>query len=388
VRWLIDRRLLKKLIRSSLCALSVSVLMVSALHAQSDCEASLTRATDEFNAGHFYGLPAILKPCIDSKGFSNEQLVRAYQLLTQTYVILEDPIGAEQSYLNLLRANPEYVSTPERDPIDVVYLSKKFTATPIFSWYANAGGNITIPRIIKNTIVNDGSNQEYTLRPRWTVGGGLIWNVNDQITVEGGINLSNSSFRYFEDGIFVRDDLEMSEAQYSVLLPISLKYTYVRKKLSPYAYAGASLSALLSSRQRFLYSNKTPEYSGPDVVGVATQTIENDFDATFRRTRINQAFHIGAGARLKYKLDYLFVDIRYSFGVNNVVTDQYLVRKEGDPGSDLPVFSVAYADDQFRLDQAVIQVGYIWPLYKPRKLKTARTRSVLRNVKKSGDGEE
>lgn len=369
-------------------ALSLNILLSVVAVAQNDCEAILTKATDEFNAGHFYGLPAILKPCMDANSFSNEQLVRVYQLLTQTYLILEDPIGAEQSYLNLLKANPEYISTPDRDPIDVVYLSKKFTATPVFSWYVNAGGNITMPRVIKETIVNDGSDTEYTLRPRWTVGGGLIWNANDRITLETGLSLTNSSFRYFENKIFVRDNLEMLETQYSVLLPVSLKYTYVRKKLSPYVYAGISLSGLISANQRYLFSDKTPEYVGNEIVGEAVQTTEGDQNITFRRDRLNRAFHVGVGARLKYKLDYLFVDIRYSVGMNNAVIDDHLVRKEGVAGSDLSAFSVAYVDDQFRLDQAMVQVGYIWPLYKPRKLKTARTKSVLKNVKKSNDGQE
>ena len=85
------------------------------LWAQSKCdpEATLTLATEEFNAGHFIELPTILNPCLKTKSFTNEQLVRAYQLLTQAYLILDDPQSAEKSYLSLLEANPEYVSNPD-----------------------------------------------------------------------------------------------------------------------------------------------------------------------------------------------------------------------------------------------------------------------------------
>lgn len=105
MHWPIDKRLLKTV---GLSMAIFSMLFSSSLYAQNDCEAKLNEAANEFNSGHFNGLSAILKPCIDSKSFTSEQLVRAYQLLTQTYLILDDPLGAENSYLNLLRANPEF----------------------------------------------------------------------------------------------------------------------------------------------------------------------------------------------------------------------------------------------------------------------------------------
>src|SRR6267154_5304702 len=99
-----------------------------------NCEQTLSLAAAEFEAGRFYGLPDILKSCL-AKGFSTEQKIRAYLLLTQTYLILDNPTAAENSYLQLLKADPEYVANPVRDPIDVYYLSKKFTTTPIFNPY-------------------------------------------------------------------------------------------------------------------------------------------------------------------------------------------------------------------------------------------------------------
>src|SRR5687768_13417769 len=102
-----------------------------------DCELTMTRAVDEFNAGHFYVIPSVLSPCLDK--FSAEQRQRAYLLLTQTYLLLDDPIGAKQSYLGVLKANPEFVADTALHPIDVIYLSKKFTATSVFSWFAKAG---------------------------------------------------------------------------------------------------------------------------------------------------------------------------------------------------------------------------------------------------------
>src|SRR5271154_2886847 len=98
-----------------------------------ECEQTLNQATSEFTSGHFYEIPGLLKPCLDRNDFTNEQRVRAYLLLCQAYLIVDDPIAAEDSYLKLLKADPEYVATKEKDPIEIVYLSSKFTSTPIFT---------------------------------------------------------------------------------------------------------------------------------------------------------------------------------------------------------------------------------------------------------------
>lgn len=379
MRWLIDRRLLV----TRWLAISMSfMLLLTTAFAQDKCdpESTLTLATDEFNAGHFYGLESILKPCISNKTFTREQLVRAYQLLTQTYLILENSAAAEESYLSLLSANPEYVSNPDRDPIDIVYLSKKFTATPIFSWFAHVSGNISVPRVIDDHEINVGSNQKYTIIPRWSAGGGIIWNYNDRLTAELGLNFSSNAFGYYEDNIFIDDNLTMTENQLSLQMPLSIKYTYIRQGVSPYGYAGVSGSLLLSSNQSFLLIDKTPGATASEGL---EQSSEIELNNRFRRDVINRAAHIGAGFRWKYKLDYLFVDVRYSFGLNNIVKDNNLVRDKNDIFPTIvPALKAGYVDDYFRLDQAMITIGYIKPIYKPRKLKRARTtRGILKDVK-------
>lgn len=67
-----------------------------------DCEQILSEADHEFSSGRFYGIPELLKSCLDG-GFTNEQKVRAYLILTQTYLILDNPKAADDSYLKLLR---------------------------------------------------------------------------------------------------------------------------------------------------------------------------------------------------------------------------------------------------------------------------------------------
>src|SRR5688572_22608311 len=78
---------------------------------QEECEQVLNRAAEEFNAGHFYGIPAMLHDCLEKNQRAGWRQ-RAYILLAETYLLLDDPVGAERSYLEILRANPEFV--PDR----------------------------------------------------------------------------------------------------------------------------------------------------------------------------------------------------------------------------------------------------------------------------------
>ena len=99
----------------------------------SSCQEVLQQARESFDAGNFYEIPAKLKPCLD-RGFNRSQRIQAYYLLTRTYLMIDDPISAENSYLELLRLDPEYDIDEDQDPIDIVYLSRKFTTTPIFEY--------------------------------------------------------------------------------------------------------------------------------------------------------------------------------------------------------------------------------------------------------------
>ena len=127
-----------------------------------DCSNTLERARAGFESGYLYTIPAILKPCLDN-GFNKSQRIEAYLILTRTYLLIDDPISAESSYLKLLNEDPEYEINAEVDPVDIVYLNENFTTTPIFILSANFGLNSSNASIIQNYGVDntDFSNESY-----------------------------------------------------------------------------------------------------------------------------------------------------------------------------------------------------------------------------------
>ncbi len=358
-----------------------------------DCELILNQATDEYNAGHFYSISSILEPCMNK--FTREQRQRANLLLTQTYLLLDNPSEAEKSYLKLLQANPEFTVDESRDPIDVVYLSKKFTASPIFSINAKIGMNTSPVQVIRyENITGDQYKSKYKLQPGWQVGLGGEWHIRDDISLNAELDYATSAFRT-EKLAFGNDLLEIRDIQNWLTVPISIKYSDLEGKFRPYGYVGYSVQWLFKDKAEIVTTNRTTQ--GDATIETLAESPLLDF--TYRRNKVNRSFFLGGGVKVKVKLDYFFVDLRYSLGLTNLVNEeaQYLdYSKYGEANnntsSDLQdsgdaVYRYWYVDDYFRIDNLAISFGYIHPLYKPRKLKKARTKSLFKKIEKSDDVE-
>ena len=349
-------------------------------YAQFDqCEQQLNSATDEFNAGRFYGIPGMLKGCID-RGFSREQRQRAFLLLTQVYLLLDDPIGAEDSYLNVLRANPEYETNPDVDPIDVVYLSRKFTASPIFSVYGRVGGNTSIVRVLHEVSPYSGPvavDTKYSLQGGYQVAVGLDWNINEYLALNGEFSFLATSYRKTQTQRFGLDVEEFVDRQKWFQVPVSVKYMDHIGRFRPYGFAGYALNFLTTDNGEILIKNQNLS-PNPGESNTITEAQSPTLDFTDQRRKLTYSLFVGGGVRYKWKLDYLFAEMRYSFAMNRIVDETKVYNSPN-------VFQYGHVDDYFRLDQWSVSVGFVRPLYKPRKLKKARTRGLLKLLNKKRD---
>lgn len=358
-----------------------------------DCEQTLALATEEFNAGHFYSVPSTLNECLTS--FNRDQRQRAFLLLTQTYLLLDDPIGAERSYLEILWANPEFVPDEKLHAIDVVYLSKRFTATPKFSWFVSAGSNVSKPRVIHDLgIVNDG-NERYSLRPGYQVGIGGEYAYSDNLRFRMEANFTQTSYRGTSPERFGRDLKTIIERQTWVNIPAYVCYSDNVGRYRPYGYFGYSVSNMLSAKASVATENlEVAESSAPE----GTQQEETDrFEAPIldfafldRRNKLNQSIIFGGGIKYKVGLDFVFAEVRYSAGLRNIVKpDNLYGNAKYDQTSPewvtsiTPASAFGHVDDLFRLDNVAITIGFLRPLYKPRELKRARTKGILRKMKRA-----
>ena len=372
-------------------AIFLLTLSISAAAQKNDCELTLRTALDEFNAGHFYGLSSILKPCMDN-GFTREQRQRANLLLVQTYLLLDDPESAERSYLELLKANPEFVTDIARDPIDVVYLSKKFTSSPIFSLFAKIGPNISPVRPIhENNLYQSldtvSFRKKYIIKPGWQFSLGSDLNINDQFSVSLAAQLMTTSYEQNSYNSFGRDKASFVDKQTWLNFPLSVKYSLDKGRFKPFVFVGFSANILLSDKANIRYTDVL------DASGASQSVNVQNLNFLYKRNRLNGSMFFGGGVKRKIRLNYVFADLRYSLGLGNVVNTKNLYGSAGNSKqysqSMEALMHYGHLDDYFRLDNFSISIGYIHPLYKPRKLKKARTKSVMKNIRnQKGDVHE
>jgi hypothetical protein len=360
----------------------IVVIWVGTMHAhaqnQEECELVLNQATEEFNAGHFYGIPALLNDCLN-KNLKPAWRQRAFILLAETYLLLDDPFGAERSYLEILRANPEFVTDPSRDPIDLVYLGSQFTATPIFSLYGHLGTNVSPVHLIVERSAFSGSNSgQYNLRAGVNLGAGAECHYDENFSASLEANYFLTSYEYKQSGIFGRDNISVTDRQSWLKFPLTIRFSDALGKYRPYGYVGYSLDLLLSDRATITYSDLN--FSDGKVVPDMRESPILEFKP--KRNTLNQAFLFGGGLKYKLGLEYAFIDVRYSIGLTNLVKVENTIEKGN---LEDPVFTWGYVDNLFRMNNLSISVGYIYPLYKPRKLKKGKSKSVLRKIKRQSN---
>ncbi len=224
-----------------------------------DCLATLSHAESEFAAGRFYGIPGMLDECLKGNRFSNEEKVRVYILLTQVHLLTDSPTAADDAYLSLLRANPEFVPS-DLDPIDVIYLSKKFTSTPIFTPHFKAGVNMSNRSIIynQNTISTpDSTRVSRKALPGWTLGGGVEWNATDDLGIGIEGFLSQKRFRTTVSQMFQDDDGVSEERQLWIDIPIYARYGWSKGNIRPFVCAGGSINLLVSAKVEESFNDRT-----------------------------------------------------------------------------------------------------------------------------------
>lgn len=362
-----------------------------------DCLTTLSHAESEFAAGRFFGIPAMLDDCLKGNRFSNEEKVRVYMLLTQVYLLTDNHTAADDAYLRLLNANPEFVPS-DLDPIDVIYLSKKFTSRPIFTPHLKAGGNVSSQAVIyaQNVVTTpDSTRIRNRALPGWSVGGGVEWNITDNVGIGIEGFLSQKRFRTDIDHLFDHDDGVTVERQLWIDIPLYLRYQWHQGKIRPFAYAGGAVNLLLMAQVEESYNDRTERPGDDNMNGtdddidLVSPTSAVPRNITYKRNFFNRALVFGGGAKIKIGKDFIVVDVKYMPGLSNVTNVKYnnyasKDRTELDPS----MTQFASIGDVFRVNNVSFSVGYVRPLYNPRRAARVNTKSVSRKMMRNDKDEK
>lgn len=336
---------------------------------QDFCAQKLSEAEDKFDQGKFYEIPDLLSICINN-GFSREERIRAYRLLTITYLYLDYPSKADDSYLELLKLSPEFDINEESDPRELINHHQKFTTRPFVYLMAKGGANSTYYNAIFDISMVNSTPGSQDVRPLvgYNLGLGAEFTLYKNLHLGTELLLTQKSFEYSNEYFQTRKaGNEQEFYQVSTLrqfytgveIPVYLKYSFYKPKISPFIYFGASPSFLLAAR--FQNMNRVIQAEDENNREIA------DIDIYEFRRKFNYALLGGVGVKYKIGINYLTLEMRYQTSMFDYVDPKDRWNSSSAKSKSLK-YPLGYVDDYFKLSNVSVMAGFVYPLYKPRKI--------------------
>lgn len=336
----------------------ILVCSSAASYAQTACALTLRTARATYDDGRLQEIPGLLSACL-KRGFTRQESVEAYKLLTLSYIYLEEPAKANDAMLALLKTDPYFEVNTSADAAEFIALYRTFRTWPVYRVGAKAGVNATMPHVTSHVDAVEGAKVSYT--PVINFMSGLVFEipVAEKLTLNPELYFQIRSFEYNSD-LDLGDDLKNSsegkEAQTSVSLPVSLQYSIAKTKLNPYVALGVSADYLLKSN---ISMNRLRVN--------ANSVQERTFDVTAARKRININAIASAGIKTRLGSGFVVAELRLVYGLSGInetnsafTIDDYLL------------FDNGYADNSMNLNTLSLSVGYIYNVFNPRKLKPGK----------------
>jgi hypothetical protein len=352
---------MKRILPCSILFLFLGAYSVLAQTTKLSCTQVLRTARSVYEQGRLHELPSLLEGCLQS-GFSETEKVEAYKILVYTYIYLEEPEKADAAMVHLLQADHFFQVNPAVDPVEFQSLYKKFRTWPIFSYGFKFGVNTSQVNVLKNYYVWAPSKGKGTYKSSIGIQLGLVFEkeYKKKFILNPEVFYTSNAFKYNNSFLSTQDDPtktttdkeELTHAQKRIQLNALVQYKLRdESKLHPYVMLGPSISYLMAST-----------ISGDVSVGQITLPSTN----TIKHYKtINYAVIAGAG--LKYKIGGIYVtaDIRYQYGLMNIVNGK---NRYSNTTENIELMNAGYVVNDYSLNQTMVNIGLIVPRFVPKKL--------------------
>lgn len=343
-------------------------LSITSAYAQ-NCAQTLRLATSSYDQGRLHELPGLLKKCLDDpNGFTKPDRVTAYKLLTLSYIYLEEPEKADSAMINLLKTDHFFEPNQAVDPAEFIGLYKTFRTKPVYSIGAKFGVNLTQVNVLSNYYTGGDAAGNGKYSPSIGVQGGLSFEKNlfqsskkqflkklilapEILYVARNFSYTNTPLRTVDASNLVGQ--VFSESQTWLDLNVLLQYQLNPKsRFNPYATLGPGISYLLGTNT-----------SGPTTRGTTGNVVSGpNIDLTNSYNKLVYSIVAGVGAKIKLGGLYLTGELRYQYGLVNVVNPNKRTNIEY-------TFDYAAQLNDFSVNNISLMVGASYPVFKPQKLK-------------------
>ncbi len=363
---------------------------------------NLDEAKRWYEEGNLDQIESIESCAKDPKSMSSEKRLEAFELITESYLYRNKIGAADRSFQEMLRIDPLYEPDMEgesQESYDLIYLSNTYSRSPIFSMYFGAGINFTLVEQLQNYGVDNTSgvadHEGYLRQNVFGINGSVGFELpllyNFDLTLDatfgyrsyaygdtlymsvGTINpttqVDNNALGTYQGAPVPYTALTFQENQYWIDVPLMLRYNITKfKGFLPYVYAGGAVNFLLHAELHDISRTTTAEPIGLREKNVPTRSINitnnsssNNSTLPSMRTMVNLSFVAGAGMKFRLGRNFLFADFRYTrMFLNAVNINNRYVSPE-------LLYNFAHVDNDFRMDNFALTVGFIKAFYVPRK---------------------
>jgi len=335
------------------------VLLPFNLQAQKSCLNTLREAKELYEGGLIDEIPELLSGCMES-GFTRTQRIEAYKLIILAYLFDDDQFQAERMMDEFLKKFPEY-EVMSNDPVEFVYLLESYKTSSFYSFNLFFGPNFTNPRVTEPFSALDQTQAEYNDKTGtgFHIGFGVGRNLWKDVNINIDAIYSWQKFTVIETaGILIENDDEPRDFTESTVVeklkkvdvPLSFTYSFGKGNLDYFVRLGGQVSFI------------TENTLSPQRTQYGAETIsESETDISDQREQIVYALLGGLGFKYKIPRGFLVIDLRYQFGLNNMVKEENRY--------DMPRFwsRYYYVDNDYMLDYLSISFGYHFSIYQSKK---------------------
>jgi hypothetical protein len=157
--------------------------------------------------------------------------------------------------------------------------------------------------------------------------------------------------------LFGYESLSFNEQQTHIQLPVLASYSIKNDKwFRPFVQAGFSMDALLNATANVTRIDQTND------VELKKEVTGPSISLNAQRRRLNYNALIGGGITYTRGKNIMIVDFRYSFGLLNAVKPRNRYTN-----TEL-IFKYGYMDNDIRINAVSISVGYVIPVFSPKKI--------------------
>ncbi len=344
-----------------------------------NCTQKLVQAERDYEAGRLAGIPNSIGACLaDKDGFSKEERIRAYRLLTLVHIFTDNEPASETAVVNLLKEDPEHILDESTDPAELFYLYDQFQTKPIFRIGVRLGANTTFPSVMETFTSSDLNGEErkfYNGRgnspdENTDLKGGLPVGFTGEVTFEkhlgkgfevvGGVQARLSSYTVdnFFNNVGAVFNNALTHNQTYLRLPVYGRYTYNynrRTGIKPYILAGVSGDYLLAAK----YVNASRNGGTPFTLSNAQQ--EDDLKTFDQVNETNISIFGGIGVMIPSATHFLTLEARFDNSLFNYI------KAENRYANQSVNFDLGHVEDNLTLNLVTFTVGYTRSIYNPKK---------------------